>query len=209
MAVGVPLHSTPALADTAAEAVNVFLKQALKGKKKEDDEEERRKAVERKQLLAVPCGLRTLVQISRLEEILAEVTASAFSWRWRKKRRKMELPRCALPRYARHVRGDPSVSALAVRTRKSGYFSPIHSSGTPCLVLQWIQVHSSVWRLGDFFEVFYAKVDLGSEVDSQLPEDCCLDSLGDDIMKKVGVFCTICLIVDTRSCVSLRSASRI
>ena len=105
--------------------------------------------------------------------------------RKRKKRRKKKIPRCSLLRGARHVRGDPSVSARVVRTRKSGY-----SSLSPflycvcvlpeeyknfgcfgillCLVLLWTQVHTSVWRLGDLSKVFYAKVDLVSEVDSQL-----------------------------------------
>ena len=40
-----------------------------------------------------------------------------------------------------------------------------------CLVLQWIHVHSSVWRLLEISRYFYAKVGLGSEVDSQLCED--------------------------------------
>ena len=84
--------------------------------------------------------------------------------------RTVSLPLLCLP-----ACGDLSVSARAVRTRKSGLCSmiPIPSSGTSWSVSEaWFAVDTcsyvSVEACGTFSVFFYVDVDLGSEVDSSM-----------------------------------------
>ena len=130
---------------------------------REEEKEQKRRELS---VLAVPLELRTLTQISRLTAISGR--KSFF-----------DLP-LFLALFARGNLEGPCTCLSFILCLPVALKVP-SSAG---LLIQWIQVHASVWRLLACSALFYAKVGLGSEVDPQLPEDSWFFGLQDN----VGVF---------------------
>ena len=198
----------------ACGSLRAELKVALKKKKKQEEEERRRKLEKEEE--------EDKKAKERLERAQANIDhASSLSKRKRKKKkRKKRFPRTSsFARAARPWKSGPipralpscqscPVSGYYCLRRSRGldslgdFFWPCFPFSARCFARQWLHVPTSVWWALELFAVSARRRTSASGHRH-------FGFLGDHFRENVVVFCALCLLVDTRLRVRLRSFHRI